>query len=338
MVESFHMNNQSERGKLSPPSLLGSLRKGFDAIANHVYIILFPIALDTFLWLGPHLKITRLVEGLLSAWNEFYSSGPTPNEEALRVGQLVWSALGERLNVFVFLRSYPVGVFSLMAGIQPVNSPLGEPIVIQASSMMTVLLAWLACSLVGILAASIYFTLVAQAAVFGGINWVDSLKSWLRHSLQVMLLTVFWFSLIAMVGLPCSCLIAFLTFGNLAAAQFGILVMMGVLVWLLFPLVFSPHGIFLNRDDALKSIKHSIQLTRFTFPNTLFFLLVIFAIGEAMDIIWRFPKETSWMMLIGIAGHGFINSALLATTFIYYRDATLWVNEMMRKLETVSAA
>jgi len=338
MVESFHMNNQSERGKLSPPSLLGSLRKGFDAIANHVYIILFPIALDTFLWLGPHLKITRLVEGLLSAWNEFYSSGPTPNEEALRVGQLVWSALGERLNVFVFLRSYPVGVFSLMAGIQPVNSPLGEPIVIQASSMMTVLLAWLACSLVGILAASIYFTLVAQAAVFGGINWVDSLKSWFRHSLQVMLLTVFWFSLIAMVGLPCSCLIAFLTFGNLAAAQFGILVMMGVLVWLLFPLVFSPHGIFLNRDDALKSIKQSIQLTRFTFPNTLFFLLVIFAIGEAMDIIWRFPKETSWMMLIGIAGHGFINSALLATTFIYYRDATLWVNEMMRKLETVSAA
>ncbi len=338
MVESFNMINQSEQVKLSPPSLLGSLRKGFDAIANHVFIILIPIALDTFLWLGPRLKVTRLVEGLLSTWNEFYSSGPTPNEEALRVGQLVWSALGERLNLFVFLRSYPVGVFSLMAGIQPVNSPLSEPIVIQASSLKTVLLAWLACSLVGILAASIYFTLVAQAAVQGGINWIDSLKSWLRHSLQVMLLTVFWFSLIAMVGLPCSCLISFLTFGNLAAAQFGILVLMGVLVWLLFPLVFSPHGIFVNRDDVLKSIKQSIQLTRFTFPNTLFFLLIIFAIGEAMDIIWRFPKETSWMMLIGIAGHGFINSALLATTFIYYRDATLWVNEMMRKLETVSAA
>lgn len=338
MVEFFNMINQSEQVKLNPPSLLGSLRKGFDAIANHVFIILFPIALDIFLWLGPHLKVTRLVEGLLSTWQVYYSSGPIPNEEALKVGQQVWSALGERLNLFVFLRSYPVGVFSLMAGLQPVNSPLSEPMVIQASSLKAILLAWLACSLVGILAASIYFTLVAQAAVHGEINWVDSLKSWLRHSLQVMLLTVFWFSLIAMVGLPCSFLISFLTFGNLAAAQFGVLVMMGVLVWLLFPLVFSPHGIFLNRDDALKSIKQSIQLTRFTFPNTLLFLLLIFAIGEAMDIIWRFPKETSWMMLIGIAGHGFINSALLATTFIYYRDATLWVNEMRRKLETVSAA
>ncbi|RCK75516.1 MAG: hypothetical protein ANABAC_0807 [Anaerolineae bacterium] len=261
-----------------------------------------------------------------------------PNEEALRVGQQVWSALGERLNLFVFLRSYPVGVFSLMAGIQPVGSPLSEPMNLQASSLKTVLVAWLACSLVGILAASIYFTLVAQAAVHGGINWIDSLKSWFRHSLQIILLTVFWFSLIAMIALPCSCLISFLTFGNLAAAQFGILLMMGILVWLLFPLVFSPHGIFVHSDDVLKSIKQSILLTRFTFPNTLFFVLVIFAIGEAMDIIWRFPKETSWMMLVGIAGHSFINTALLATTFVYYRDATLWMNEVRQKLETVSVA
>jgi hypothetical protein len=204
------MINQNERVQLNPPSLLGSLRKGFDAIANHVFIILFPIALDTFLWLGPHLKITPLVERMLSTWNEFYSSGSMPNEEALRVGQQVLSALGERLNLFVFLRSYPVGVFSLMAGIQPVGSPLSEPMNLQASSLKTVLVAWLACSLVGILAASIYFTLVAQAAVHGGINWIDSLKSWFRHSLQIILLTVFWFSLIAMIALPCSCLISLL--------------------------------------------------------------------------------------------------------------------------------
>ncbi|PWH20098.1 MAG: hypothetical protein DDG59_01140 [Anaerolineae bacterium] len=336
MVESLDMNIQNEPIKTGLPNIIGSFRKGFDSIANHLYIILFPVILDVFLWLGPHLKITRLIEGLLSAWNEFYSSGSMPNEDALRVGQMVWSTIGERFNLFVFLRTYPVGVFSLMAGVQPVHSPLSEPWIIQASSLGTVLLAWATCSILGILAASIYFSLVAQVSVNGWIDWVDSIKSWLRNGIHLFLLTVFWFTIIAMVALPCSCLISFLTFGNLAAAQLGILVMMGFLIWLLFPLIFSPHGIFVHRADVWNAIKQSIQLTRFTFLQTLLFFVVIFVVGEAFDVIWRLPKETSWMMLIGIAGHGFITSALLATTFVYYRDAKLWVETVMQKLETVS--
>lgn len=338
MVESLNMAIQSEQSKLNPPSLLGSLRKGFDSIANHVFVILFPIALDVFLWLGPHLKVTPLVERMLATWNEFYSNGSFANQEALRVGEQVWSAIGERLNLFIFLRSYPIGVFSLMAGVQPVDSPLSQPIVIQVSSFKAVFIAWFACSLIGIFAASIYFTLVAQAAVQGSINWSESIKKWVRNSLHLLLLTVFWFSLIAMVALPCSCLISFFTFGNFSAAQLGIIIMMGVLLWLLFPLVFSAHGIFINQDDVWKSIKGSINLTRFTFPNTLFFLFVVFVIGEVMDIIWRFPKETSWLLLVGIAGHGFVTSALLATTFVYYRDATLWINEVIHKMETISTS
>ncbi len=338
MVKSLNMNAQTEPEKTHPPSLIGCLRKGFDAIANHVVLILFPITLDVFLWLGPRLKVTRLVEGMLASWNEFYSSGAIPNDEALRIGQQVWGAIGERLNLFIFLRTYPIGVFSLMAGVQPMQSPLVEPLAIQVSSLRAVLLAWLACSIVGLLAGSIYFSLIAQAAVKGSINWVDSIKSWVKYSLYSLTLTVFWFSIIALVGLPCSCLISFLTFGNLAAAQFGVIVMIGVLIWLLLPLVFSPHGIFVYSNDVWKSIKQSIQLTRFTFPNTLLLLLIIFAIGEGMDIIWRFPKETSWLMLVGITGHGFVTSALLATTFIYYREATIWVNDLLRRAETVSVS
>ncbi len=338
MVKSRRMDAQTEGEKTHPPSLIGCLRKGFDAIANHVVLILFPITLDAFLWLGPRLKVTRLVERMLASWHEFYSSGALPNDEALRIGQQVWGAIGERLNLFIFLRTYPIGVFSLMAGVQPIYSPFVEPLVIQVSSLRIVFFTWLACSLVGLLAGSIYFSLVAQAAVQGSIDWVESIKSWVRNSLHSLTLTVFWFSIIALVGLPCSCLISLLTFGNLAAAQFGVIVMIGVMIWLLLPLVFSPHGIFVYSNDVWKSIKQSIQLTRFTFPNTLVLLLIVFTIGEGMDIIWRFPKETSWLTLIGIAGHGFVTSALLATTFVYYREATIWVNDLLRKAETVSVS
>ncbi|MCS6908412.1 MAG: hypothetical protein RML93_11100 [Anaerolineales bacterium] len=332
------MNYQSRRPRLGPPNLIEVLRKGFDSIANHLGVVLFPIALDVFLWLGPRLKVTLLVEEMLQVWREFYAGETLPNGEALQVGQQLWSAIGERLNLFIFLRSYPIGVFSLMAGVQPVRSPLSQPLVIQAGSLSMVVLSWIVCSLIGILAASIYFTLVAQAAVLRRIDIVDAIRSWARNTLHVLLLTVFWLSVIVMVGMPCSCLISFLTFGNLAAAQLAVLGMVALLIWLSFPLVFSPHGIFVYHEDVWVSIKQSIRLTRFAFPNTLLLIVVVFAIGEALDWIWRIPQETSWLMGIGIAGHGFVTSALLASTFIYYREARLWIDETQRGVETVSAS
>jgi hypothetical protein len=49
--------NRSDVSVLPPtPSLVRSIRAGFDAIANHITLIAFPLVLDSFLWFGPHLK------------------------------------------------------------------------------------------------------------------------------------------------------------------------------------------------------------------------------------------------------------------------------------------
>ena len=47
-----------------PPGVVGSLRAGFDAIASHVAVVLLPLALDIFLWLGPRLRVDRLFQPL----------------------------------------------------------------------------------------------------------------------------------------------------------------------------------------------------------------------------------------------------------------------------------
>jgi hypothetical protein len=68
-----------------------------------------------------------------------------------------------------------------------------------------------------------------------------------------------------------------------------------------------------------------------TLPTTSLLLLVILVISEGLDVLWGVPLSTSWLTLVGIAGHAFISSSLLAATFIYYRDADLWVQQVLQQ-------
>ena len=51
----------------APPNTISSLRAGFDAVANRIAIILIPIVIDLFFWLGPHLRIKSLVNNLINS-------------------------------------------------------------------------------------------------------------------------------------------------------------------------------------------------------------------------------------------------------------------------------
>ena len=55
------MNVQKIESLPPPPGVIVSLKAGFDAVANNIALILLPIVLDIFLWLGPRLSVGGLV-------------------------------------------------------------------------------------------------------------------------------------------------------------------------------------------------------------------------------------------------------------------------------------
>jgi hypothetical protein len=106
-------------------------------------------------------------------------------------------------------------------------------------------------------------------------------------------------------------------------------------LWLVFPLLFSPHGIFAMRLGMIASVKNSVTLTRRTYSPTIMFFLAAFLLAKGLDLLWQTPADTSWLLLVGIAGHAFIATSLLAASFIYYRDADLWVRQGPLRSKTV---
>jgi hypothetical protein len=68
------------------------------------------------------------------------------------------------------------------------------------------------------------------------------------------------------------------------------------------------------------------------------FLLVFVIINTGMNFLWNTPADNSWWMLVGIAGHAFVSSALLAASFIYYRDINAWLTAVLEVLQKRTAS
>jgi len=109
------------------------------------------------------------------------------------------------------------------------------------------------------------------------------------------------------------------------------------LIWLIFPLLLSAHGIFVYGNNMLASVKKSFTLTRMTYPTTALLFLAVLIISQGLDILWRIPAEDSWFTLVGILGHAFVTTGLLSATFIYYRNADRWIQRVQAYWSQVSS-
>jgi hypothetical protein len=99
------------------------------------------------------------------------------------------------------------------------------------------------------------------------------------------------------------------------------------------PVFFSAHGIFTLQLDAMRAILNSLRMVRFTLPTTGLFLLVFLILNTGLNFLWSTPSQNSWWMLVGIIGHAFVSTALLAASFVYYRDINAWLKAVFEQLQ-----
>jgi len=234
------------------------------------------------------------------------------------------------------LRTIPVGIPSLMAGELHNEIPGGTPMSIDIISPLGAAFIILGLLLAGLVAGSFYYIMVVQVALQGRIELRRVFKDWSWASLQVGSLSLAFLLIFILISIPSMCLILAMVFFGLPIAQFATFLYLGFLLWLAFPLLFSTHGIFVNRRNALDSVQRSMTMTKMTLPTTSVFILAIVGLSEGLDFLWRVPPETSWLTLIGVAGHAFITSALLAASFVYYRDADNWAQATISLIKSQS--
>lgn len=330
------MNVQELETLPPPPGVFASLKAGFDVVSNRVALILIPLSLDLFLWLGPRLS----VDELLSPWIKSL------------LGQAAQNLTGSDLSVFLQRQAqffdrlqdfnllsllsrplwwFPVGISSLSARTLPVTNPFEWQNSFAVSSIWILLGASAVLIPLGWIGGSVFFRQVSRSIQGDG----EANISLLRSIVQTVFLSVLSVMLLAVLLIPLLFVVGILTFFNPLAANIIVLVIFFFSFWLIVPLFFTPHGIFIRRQNAIVSILSSLRMIRFSLPTSGMFVLSVFILSRGLDILWSAPKSGSWLALVGFAGHAFITTALLAASFVYYRDMSDWLQNVYERFQQI---
>jgi len=295
---------------------------GFNAVANNISVILFPVILDLFLWLGPRLKVDALLAPIVEALPDIQSQ--IPADQARVFTQLV-TDFQNGFNLFSSLRTFPLGVFSLMSTNIAASSPLGMRAAVDTPGLLTAFGAVLLLTFVGWMAGSLYFRAVSRVALN-----LQKEPGIFRVMLQAGLLSLVWMFFFTVANVPMLILLWLMSMLNAVLSSLLFIVLSVPIAWFLLGVYYSFYGIFSGSKNFFDSTRASLRMLRYGLPPLGWFTMLAILISQGMDMLWRVAPPGSWMMGIGILGHAFISTGLLAASFIYYRDINVWIETALQ--------
>lgn len=321
-----------------PPGVFGSLKAGFDVVSSHVLLILVPFILDIFLWLGPRLSVSKVLGPLYAVLFEQAKRGMVSPDDVERITtfQDIFNDGLQHFNLVSLvsrLQTFPIGISSLLAKTMPVDNPIGAENILQVSSSFGILGYMFVLIVIGWVIGGLYFRWVSGTALGGqevGISPIHAI-------IQTFILSVIWFLVLFMLSIPVILVLTVLTILSPILASAAVFIVLLLSFWVVVPLFFMPHGIFVRGQNAFYSIFTSFKMARFTLPTSAMFVLSTFILSTGLNYLWSVPESNSWMTLVGIGGHAFVTTALLAASFVYYRDMNAWLQLVFEELQKKSA-
>lgn len=313
-----------------PPGIINSIRAGFDSIASHITAILFPLSLNLFLWLGPRLRMTALFDSIQNDMIQIWQNGGIPTKDVQQLMD-IYNETVPAFNVFWLIRTFPIGISSLPLSRELSVTPLGDALVWQVSGLSLFLWIILLTG-IGWIGGALYFRQVAWLALRNETSDYKPIAV-IKSILQTVMISVFCLAILSFALPVISIGLLLLLQVHVIISTLVFLVLSFLAMWVIVPFFFLPHGVFVNNQNIFTAFISSLRLTRFTLPNSSLFVLIVFLLAYGLNVLWSIPSEASWMTLLAIFGHSFVTTALLASSFIYYRDMSAWMQIVLEKFK-----
>ncbi len=333
---------------IKPPiSVFTALRDGLDLTSSKLWLVLIPLILDLVIWVGPRLSFKPVLE-------EPYEQYVQAFDDALALMDADTPALMEPtealfLDQYFFLIGIPpfLGMPSVISNMQlsrevlPLPVPISPP-TIQIQTWGGVALVFGISILLNITLFTLFSILVAnsvhaseQASI--NVNWAQYIMLTLAQFLIALIIIILLMFLLLFPFLLPSVLLGVLggAGSNLLTIVVSTIVLLGwvLILWLGTFIVFTGHGITLHRKHIIAALWDSIRVVQWNRSATTFMLLTTIILYVLFRMLWYTAPTDSPATLIAIIGNAFINTSLLATTYIYYQDRHRYWEEMRAYLK-----
>jgi hypothetical protein len=225
-------------------------------------------------------------------------------------------------NLFAWLSVGVVGVPAVNTAIDA-TAPLvtgAAPLSLPVGNVVTYLGVAIVLSAMGLLLGGLFWamlTLPLREEPF-------SMSTWLQNGLAVGGQLIVLAGLMVIVALvlmfPLSLLMAFISTISLGLASFLPALVITAVLWLVFYLAFTIHGLALYRLSLSRAVRLSALVARIYFASTLGLAVLSILIYAGLGVIWDQFASDSWLRLIAMAGNAFIAASLASASLIYYRN------------------
>ncbi len=296
--------------------IIDSLSAGLNFVTERIWVIAIPALLDLWYWLGPQLSVGPLFERLKQLLISS-TSGAMPDAPIdVEMARQLLDALGQQFNLFSLLSASLMGMPSLMIGGSSDNVST-----IELQSWLALIGAGAFLLLAGLAIGCLYFTLIVQQMsdkpVDGRALLGRAGRMWLRIVALVLLILFIGIALFV----PFSFLVGLLALLSGGVASFLMGLFYVSLIWIAIYLYFTVDAIAINNVGPLRAIWYSANVVARNFWSALGLIVLIFILSQGLSLIWRQLGDVHPLgMLVGIAGHAFVGTGLVAAGLLYYRD------------------
>jgi hypothetical protein len=306
--------------------VIDALSAGFDAVLRHPWLLLIPVLLDLWLWIGPRLHAPDLYQFFAPTLRQMMRQMTT--SESRYAAQELNKAVEQfftQFNLLAWLSIGLIGVPIVNGGIwATVNLVTGAaPLLWRVDTFEGYVAVFVLASAIGLLIAASYWTLLGdyvRGEAFLAGRWLKrSLLVW--KSLLVLALIVI--GLIVISLFPLSMLMLTIGVFSPELASFVPLVALGLAVWSVLVCLFTPHGLVVYHMPLSRAINTSILIVRANFAPVTGLVALALALSLGMGLIWDGLAADSWLRLIAMAGNALVGTGLIMASLLFYQNRVL---------------
>ena len=303
--------------------IIEALSAGLDAVLRHPWLLLIPVLLDMFLWVGPRMQAPALYRSFEPTLRQMTTA--MTSSEARFAAQELGKAVERfftQYNLFAWLSAGLIGVPVVNGGIDATLKLVtgSLPNLWQVDSLDGYLLAFVLFTIVGLFISALFWTMLGDYV--RGEPWQAA--RWLRRSFELwkkLLLLMIVVAGLALISIFPLSMVMF-TLGAFSAGLASLVPLLAVAVaaWIILVCLFTPHGLVLYHMTLSRAVSTSSMIVRANFVPTLSLAVIAMAISIGMGLIWEGLAADSWLRLIAVAGNAIIGTGLIVASLLFYQN------------------
>ncbi len=311
--------------------VIDTLSAGFENVNKIIWILLFPIAMDVFLWKGPQLSIAQFVKRLFAWYGAALSAqlnqaGAAATSDLFaemdQMKQAIEASLSQ-FNLFsILVGGGPIG--GMLPAIPTLNLVASSGPIVEVVSTLAIFGLFVLLGLAGLFLGCIYLGLVAQQVRDGKVDFARLMRRVWRYWLSVLGFVAMVIGFAFVTGVPTGLLIsgAFMaspSVGMVLSTLVAVAMQMAAMLMIMY-LFFLADAIIISEVGPFRALLNSVRVVVRNFWSALALIGLIILISLGTQEIWRYLSAESWGAIAGIAGNAYIASGLTAARMLYYRD------------------